>query len=82
MRDDLGIPPHRMQRLRSEDSATGKTEGGCSELRRSDALCTKQPHARALAHEQRDATKVIGDRRRLEENAWSIHWRYLVNQII
>jgi hypothetical protein len=58
-----------MRRLRSEDSATGKTEGGRSELRRSHVLRMKQPHARALAHGKRDATQLIGNLCRLEENA-------------
>jgi hypothetical protein len=72
-RATTGSPPHRMGRLRSEDSATGKTEGGRSELRRTHALRMKQPHARALAHGQRDATQAVGNLCRLEENALSIH---------
>ncbi len=59
--------------LRSEDSATGKTEGGRIELRRSHALRMTEPHADALAHGKRDATQAIGDLRRLEEEAWRIH---------
>jgi hypothetical protein len=62
-------PSHRMRRLRSEDSATGKTEGGPIELGRSHALRMTQPHADALAHGKRDATQAIGDFRRLEEDA-------------
>jgi len=41
-----------------------------------------QPRAGALPYGKRDATQAIGDLRRREEDAWRIHWRYLVNQIV
>ena len=62
-RDDPGSPSHRMRRLRSEDSATGKAEGGDIELCRSHALRMMQPHADAPAHGKRDATQAIDDLR-------------------
>jgi hypothetical protein len=62
-----------MRRLRSEDSATGKTKGGRIELRRRHALHMTQPHADALAHGKRDAAQAIDDLRGLEEEAWRIH---------
>src|SRR5262249_34502694 len=71
-----------MRRLRSENSATGKSEGRRSELRRSHALRMSQPRTGALPYGKRDATQAIGDLRRCEEDAWRIHWRYLVNQIV
>jgi hypothetical protein len=76
-----GPRPYGMRRLRSENSATGKSEGRRSELRRSHALRMSQPRAGALAHGKRDATQAIGDLRRREEDAWRIHGHYLVNQI-
>ena len=62
-----------MRRLRSEDSATGKTERGRIELR-PDALGMTEPHGDALAHGKRDAPQAIDDLRRLEEEAWRLHW--------
>ena len=66
--DRLG-PRQPDEAFESEDSATGKTEGGRIELRRSRALRMTQPHADALAHGKRDATQAIGDLRQLEEDA-------------
>jgi len=58
--------------LRSEDSATGKTEGGNIELR-SVALRMTQPRTEAPTRGQRDATQAIYDLGQLEENVWEIH---------
>src|SRR5262245_49845905 len=62
-----------MRRLRSEDSATGKTECDRIELRR-HALGMTEPHGDALAHGKRDAPQASDDLRRLEEEAWRLHW--------
>jgi hypothetical protein len=80
LRDNLG-PAVRDEALRSENSATGKSERCRIELR-SHALRMSQPRAGALAYGKRDATQAIGDFRRREEDAWRIHWRYLLNRII
>jgi hypothetical protein len=73
-----------MRRLRSEDSAAGKTEGGRIELCRSHALRMTQPHADALAYGKRDATQAIGDLRRLErrrvENPLTLPAAYQLNE--
>ena len=62
-----------MRRLRSEDSATGKTECDRIELR-GHALGMPEPHGDALAHGKRDAPQAIDDLRGLEEEAWRLHW--------
>src|SRR5512138_716280 len=67
------VPPYPDQaNLRSEDSATGKTEGGNIELR-SVALRLTPPRTEAPTRGQRDATQAIDDLRQLEENVWKIH---------
>src|SRR5262245_41903466 len=73
-------PAARMRRWRSEHSATGKTERGRIELR-SHALRMTQPHVGEPAYGKRAAMQAVGDLRRREEDAWGIHWRYLINQI-
>ena len=62
-----------MRRLRSEDSATGKTKRRRIELRR-HTLGMTEPHGDALAHGKRDAPQASDDLRRLEEEAWRLHW--------